>query len=395
MEPLNIQMLGEFTLSCGENQISDKENRSHKVWLLLAYLVYHRNRTVPQAELLKLLWGDAPTGNNPTGALKTTFHRVRTTLDRLWPSAGHQLILCRDGNYIWNSEIPVTLDVEGFDRLARMESDDKQAQLQFLMQALKLYGGDFLCRLSSEPWVIPISTYFHNLYIQTLLEAIPMLMEDGRQAEVIELCRTATSLDPYHETVHCYLMRALMELGEQKEAIKVYRELSDRLYSNFGVLPSDETRALYHEASRTVNDHAMSMGDVLEQLEESDSPSGAMICQYDFFRVLCRSVARSMSRTGIATHIAMLSVTNKDGGELSARSLPRCMDNLEEQIRINLRKGDSATRCSASQFVLLLPQANYENSEMVCNRIIRSFIRQYPHTPAAIHYSIQPLEPNI
>ena len=69
--------------------------------------------------------------------------------------------------------------------------------------------------------------------------------------------------------------------------------------------------------------------------------------------------------------------------------------NLEEQVRINLRRGDSAARCSGSQFILMLPQANYENSDMVSNRIIKSFIRQYPHSPATIQYTIHPLQPNL
>jgi len=43
----------------------------------------------------------------------------------------------------------------------------------------------------------------------------------------------------------------------------------------------------------------------------------------------------------------------------------------------------------------MLPQANYENSCMVCRRIISAFGRQFPHSPACIDYAVQPLEPNI
>lgn len=395
MTPLQIQMLGEFSLSSGANQISDSENRSHKIWALLAYLLYHRRRTIPQAELLELLWGDSSQGANPTGALKTTFHRVRATLDRLWPSAGHQLILNRDGGYIWNPDIPVALDIDDFERLCNTEYADEEERLANLLAALHMYRGDFLTRQSSAAWTIPISAYYHNLYVQSLMEALPLLMEGGRNQEAVDLCQTATSIEPYHEAIHRYWMRALLNLGNHEKAAAVYRGLSDRMYTNFGVLPEEETRSLYREATRMINDHAVTIETILEQLEESNSPRGALICEYDFFLVLCRSVARSMTRTGIATHVVLLSVTGKDNSTLATRSLLRVMDNLEEQIRINLRRGDSAARCSGSQFVLMLPQANYENSEMVCNRIIRSFIRQYPHSPAAIQYTIHPLQPNM
>ena len=88
-------------------------------------------------------------------------------------------------------------------------------------------------------------------------------------------------------------------------------------------------------------------------------------------------------------------MTCENNVDLSQRSLSRAMENLQEQIRNNLRRGDAASRCSASQYILMLPHANYENSCMVCERIIRAFTRQYPHSPAELHYSVQPLEPTL
>ena len=392
--PLRVKMLGEFSISSGLNQISDSENRSHKIWALLAYLLYHRHRAIPQSELLDLLWGESARGTNPTGALKTTFHRVRATLDRLGPSAGHQLILSRDGGYIWNPDISVEVDVDDFERLCTMEHTGEEERLDNLLVALKMYRGDFLSRQSSAAWTHPVSTCYHNLYVQSLMEVLPMLNERGRHQEIVELCQFAASVEPHHEPIHQFWMRGLLNLGKHEIAAAVYRELSDRMYTHFGVLPEEETRSLHREATRMINDHAVTIETVLEQLEESNSPRGAMICDYDFFLVLCRSVARSMTRTGIATHVVLMTVTGKDSPALATRSLLRVMDNLEEQIRINLRRGDSAARCSGSQFVLMLPQANYENSKMVSDRIVRAFIRQYPHSPAAIQYTIHPLRPN-
>ena len=392
---MNIQFLGEFTISSDTHQISDSENRSHKIWSLLAYLIYHRHRTIPHTELVELLWADSSRSSNPSSALKTTFHRVRATLDRLWPSAGHQLILNHDGGYVWNPDIPVTLDIDAFDHLCSIRYGNEEEKLTNLLTALAMYRGNFLTRQSAEAWTIPISTYFHNLYIQSLLEVLPLLLQRGRQQEAADLCQSAAAIEPFHEVIHRYWMRSLLDLGNHERAAAIYLEFRDRLYLNFGILPAEETRTLYREATQTINKHTVTIENVLDQLEEVDPPNGALICEYDFFLVLCRSVARSMVRSGMATHIALLSVTGKDNSVLATRSLLRVMDNLEEQVRINLRKGDSAARCSGSQFVLMLPQANYENSNMVCNRIIKAFVRQYPHSPAAIHYSIHPLLPTV
>ena len=55
---LRVQMLGEFTLQYGCQMISDNDNRSRKVWLLLAYMIYCRNRSISQEDLVNLLWGE-------------------------------------------------------------------------------------------------------------------------------------------------------------------------------------------------------------------------------------------------------------------------------------------------------------------------------------------------
>ncbi|MBO5666012.1 MAG: hypothetical protein J6S45_01040, partial [Firmicutes bacterium] len=56
---------------------------------------------------------------------------------------------------------------------------------------------------------------------------------------------------------------------------------------------------------------------------------------------------------------------------------------------------DVLTKFSASQLLIMLPQANYENSQAVCQRLIKAFNRKYPHSPVTIHSTVHPLEPLI
>lgn len=398
MDPIHIQvrMLGEFSVGMGSQEITDSDNRSRKVWLLLAYMIYCRNRSVTPEELVSLLWGDEESSSNPLNALKTMLHRVRSMLSQLGSNAGHTLIVRRDGNYAWNTQVPLSLDVDDFESLCKAgAAAGEEERLDLYLKALDLYRGDFLTKLSSEPWVVPISAYFHNLYVQTVLDTVPMLEARGRLEEAVSLCRKAVELEPYNEVLYRHLMRELLDLGEQRSAIAVYENMSQLLLDNFGIMPSEELRALHREAVRTVNDRAVSPGTVREQLREPVGASGALFCEYDFFKVIYHAEARALARSGDAVHIGLLSVTGENGDELPKRSLDRCMENLSEVIRTSLRKGDIASRCSVSQYILMLPQANYENSCMVCERIVKAFFRQYPHSPAEIHYSVQPLEPTL
>lgn len=84
MEPiLQIQVLGKFTLRYGETVISDEDDRSRKVWAVLAYLIYHREKIISQQELVDLCWGEDTRSSDPHNALKSVIHRIRATLDKL------------------------------------------------------------------------------------------------------------------------------------------------------------------------------------------------------------------------------------------------------------------------------------------------------------------------
>ena len=109
--------------------------------------------------------------------------------------------------------------------------------------------------------------------------------------------------------------------------------------------------------------------------------------------MLCFAERRAIERSGAATHVALLSVTGFPDKALSKRSLTRVMEQLGQTLRLNLRRGDVISRCSTSQYIILLPKANYENSCMVCRRCLAAFQRKHPHVSARIHYLVQPLTP--
>lgn len=390
MEQLQINLLGEFSLTAGDHRISARDNRSKKVWLLLAYLICRKNRIVSQSELIEQLWGEEPTSDNPENALKVTLHRARGMLDKLWSGAGHTLILRKSSGYCWNTEIPMEVDSERFELLCtRKEAVPADA----LLEALALYRGEFLGNLSSGAWVIPVATHYHNLYINTVLSVIPELTEAGRYATVVEICRKAVAMEPYHEELHCHLMSALLSQGDQAGATAVYDALRTRLFHDFGITPGQAARELYRQANRQMQDKTVPIETVLEHLLEQDPAEGALLCDFDCFRVLCHVEARAMLRSGNATHVALLSVSGEWDKTLTKRSLDRAMENLGQQIRTSLRRGDAFAKCSPAQYVIMLPRANYENSCVVCRRVISAFYRRYPHSSTRIHYMVRPLVP--
>ena len=392
---MKVRMLGEFSVEQGDRSIHTAGGRSNKVWLLMAYLICNRERQLPRENLLKLI-GREESDADHAHVLRTCVWKARTLLSSLFPGEDVNCILSRDGAYSWNPEVPVELDTERFESLCRdafAEQDHDRRQM-LLRQAAEIGHKEFLAGFSS-PWVGPLAMYYHDMYLNVALELLPLLEADGCTREAAELCRTAIRTAPYNEQLHRHLMRSLAQAGDFDAALSVYRELHERLYTELGVIPDEETQSLYQEYLEHTGGAYLPPDVIREKLREQTPADGAMICDFSAFKLFYRAEARAADRRGDAIHIGLLSVVGRDGKELSRRSMERAMEQLCTHIRESLRIGDIAARCSASQFVLMLMQANYENSILVCQRVARRFSRDHSRSPAKLQYSVIPLEPII
>ena len=392
-EILKVQMLGQFTLTYGDRQIGCNSNRSKLIWNILAYLLCHRGELVSSEELISIIWKQEK-NDNPASAMRTAIHRARTMLADLTEDPSLQLLISRNGGYMWNPEANVSVDVEEFSRLAAAVNAEGDT-LDACMAALALYEGKFLPMQASEIWVMPVQAYYHNVYESLLDRVLPVLEKENRGLEGIAICNKALQIDPYSEKIYQYLMRFLLTADERQEVIRVYEEMSKLLLSTFGIMPDQESRALYREALASVRSGAaVSPEAAREQLCEQGEIDGALVCDYDFFKMLYQAQARTIVRSGQVIHTALLTLKSRSKREVSAKSMALAMDNLEKHLRASLRKGDVITRCSSSQFVIMLPSANYENSCKVCQRFIASFSKKYPHSPIYVDYDVQALLPS-
>lgn len=391
MDPIKVSMLGEFTLQFGDAILRESGTRSRRIFGLLSFLICHRGHPVSQYKLIDLLWGDSGEITNPENTLRILLHRTRSQLDQLYAGAGRECILRKDGSYIWNPEIPVEADYEQFEALIQ---NPQGSRLENLLQALQLYRGEFLFRQSSDSWVVPICTHFQNLFLEASREAAQLLMEQQRTQEAAEVCRRWLAAEPYSEAACQMLMQVLAAAGNPQGAGELYEAFSRRLFDDFGIRPSEDTRRVYRNLVHSPVDRTMDMDEVLEHLQEPEGPPGALQCDYDYFKMLCYAERRAIERSGAVTHVALLSISGTPDKPLSKRSLNRIAEQLGQCLRTNLRRGDVISQCSASQYIIMLPKANYENSCMVCRRCIAAFQRSHPHVSARIHFLVQPLTPN-
>lgn len=383
---MEVQMLGGFVLRRGEAS-AEVPARARKVYLLLAYLLRARDRAVPWGELAGLLWPGEVQGPALLNSLKALLHRARGCLEGV--GAGGAL-LNREGSFRWSPDFPVTVDAEEFVSLCRRGEEDAAGRAELWTRAAGLYRGTCLPAAEGEPWAAEQARELHALWLEKLLAVLPLLEEEGRWADIAALAEHGLELEPCREDLCRRQMDALEHMGRRREAVEVYEQFQAQLLERTGALPSDSLRELCRAARNGAEGPAVSPAGFPDLLREPPA-EGALLCGFDFFRVICFSLTRMAERSGMALFAALFTLSGAQDGSLPRFSLNRAMDNLQGVLLGVLRRGDAVARCSASQFALLLPQAGFEDARRVCARARRAFSRQFPHAPVAVDFCVVPL----
>ena len=394
-KPIEIQMFGGFNITIDDIVISDTDTRTKQVWNLLQFLIASRNKTVSQKEIIKVMWDDDDI-ENPTNALKNLIYRIRMMFKDRGVPFYRDIIIYNKGVYQWNNEIPCVIDVEEFEKHCKKADDTSlhiDVRITEYKKAIEYYKGDFLPGSGSENWIIPISSYLRTLFFKCIYSKLELLSQKRtpESYEQIELlCRETLIKEPLEESLHYYLINSLYQQGKQAEAISHYKKMSDQFYRSLGIAPSDKLQRLYSKITKTAQNIQPNLRTIQDELREENNIEGAFYCEYEVFKNLYRLEARTAARTGKAMFVCLLTA---EGLEESTADKNKTMDTLKNAIQQSLRKGDVYSRFSSVQYVLLLPTGNYENCEMVMNRVLGNYKAIYRGVPSPVHVKILPLEP--
>lgn len=396
MEKLSaqVQMLGVFCLTIGSVSITDRQQQAKKPWNILQYLIYYHSRRIPSRELVDIIWS----GNshvNPSNALKTLIFRTRKLLEP-FDLPPQQIISQNQGSYYWNDEISLSLDVFEFESLCKAGGApglSPEEQLKLLSQALSLYKGDFLPKSAWEPWIIPISRHYQNLYTQAVLQVIRLFLAKEQWDPMADLCRRAVSINALNEDFQYYLIYALYRSGRQQQALTQYRTMADTFYNEFAITPSGRMGSLYKIIQDQKHGVNPDLSLIQKSMEEHHFLSGAYCCEFTVFRHIYQIEKRAIARSGDSVFLGLLTLSEEDGSLPKTAVLARAMRHLSNSVCSSLRRGDVYTRYSVSQYMVLLPSASFENGEMVMQRIIRNYRKTYLRKDLTVSYSVQSVLP--
>ena len=286
-------------------------------------------------------------------------------------------------------------DVDLFEQLCKRAEKRKSGagRIALLEEALNLYKGDFL-QNNQENWLVPITEYYHNMYIKAVFSLIECYLDNQNYEDIITVCENAITIEEHNEELYFHLIDALYRSGHQAEALAAYSTVTETFYRKFGINPSKELKSLYRTIIKTTKALETDLNVIKESLTEEGEAQGAFSCEYEFFKDVYQLEARACARSGDSIYLGLITLTPATSS-VNSIALNKAMDDLVKAMNDTLRKGDVYSRYSVSQYVLLLPSASYENIEMVMKRISSSFYRKHIKKDITLSYRMLPLDPKV
>ncbi len=387
-------LFGSLCLIYKDISLTEDIIRSEMVSKLLAYILLHHERKLTVRELSDMLWGDRGGSDNPAGALKNLMYRLRTVLKKQFGEEV-QFLNTSQGAYFWNPEVEVVLDTEELEKNVKEArlAESLDAKLICFEKVLALYQGSFLDNYSFEQWVVPISAYYHSLYIQVSKDFAKICQKERLYEGMERVCVKAIQFDNLDEELHQLMLEAMIGQNKQHQALQYYEDTMKRFYEALGTRNFPLLREVHGKilAMKKVSDVADTVDIGLDVQEER--PEGAYICGYAVFRELYRIEARRVGRLGLSEYIMYLTLSVKTGAAVNESMerylVNRGMDRLEGILRGGLRIGDVAARYSDSQFLVLLPTCTFESSEMIAERIREMFYANGKNSKVDLKHHIE------
>ncbi len=244
---LAVRMLGSFELTIDRRRVAHWQGQ--RAQSLIQFLTAHRRRHVSRDELIMALWPDADEDSG-RHRLHQAVYELRGTLRAIAPD--RKPIVCADGGYGLDREVPIWVDVEAFDDLAAAASRCLSAQradeaIELGQQALEFYRGDFLGQVTDADWATPERNRLRARFVQVGIHLGELLTKRGDHGAALTVVDPVLSMEPWNEDATVIKMRCHAQTGARSMAAAAYRSCVEALNCEFGIIPAAQTTRVYDQ----------------------------------------------------------------------------------------------------------------------------------------------------
>ena len=216
---------------------------------LFAYLLLHQH-LVPREVLMDVFWlDDSP--ERARSSLTTAIWRLRQLLEPSDVRPGTYLITQTSGEVGFNWDCGHWLDTKAFEQqvypllrkpVPYLTGDD----VERIEEGMTLYRGELLEGIYDD-WALRERERFRTLHLNCLTRLMEFHASRNNFEQGIAYGHEILRRDPVREEIHRGLMRLYLESGQRALAIHQYTRCRELLEQELGLLPLEETQALYQQ----------------------------------------------------------------------------------------------------------------------------------------------------
>jgi DNA-binding SARP family transcriptional activator len=392
-----IYTLGKFYIREGNSVISESSSRSKRMWEVFKYLLSNRDKSFLPETILDNIWPEKDYAD-PNTVMRAQMFRLRQALGTDVPEKSLTAnIVFSQGSYHWENNIDCWIDVDEFEKMvgkaSMLAGDNPEAAIELYQNALELYKGEYLPESSFSEWIVPVRTYYHDLFLSSLFELVELLKGMRAHDQIIRACEKAAAIDYFEEGIHIRLIEALLAKGLTKRARAHYNEVTSTFYREMGVKPSDEMKKLYRMVGLETGTFELDLSTIQEGMKSKEKISGPYMCDAEMFRYFYKLEQLRGERSDIAVLLCLLTLVAPDHSRPPKSLLKSVMLNLQDVIMSSLRKGDLVTRWNEAQYLLMLPNLNREQALKVMQRIENDYIRKHSLQGLILQKKVETLFP--
>ncbi len=239
--PIRVIGLGQFTVWVGNRQVPDSAWNRRKSGELFRYLLLRKGFTASREEVIEDFWGDYDL-ETAQDLLHQATSTIRRVLEPDLPEKFPSRYLKVEGDRVFLQLPPGSfLDFDVFE--PQLRAAIQADKLPALQRVLAMYLGDLFPMDQYSGWSARRRTFLIEAYTLGLLALCHMLMREGAYTQVEQTVRLILDQDPWSEDAVFLGMQAFVRIGNKPRAIRLYKELENRLNEDLDLSPKPELAA--------------------------------------------------------------------------------------------------------------------------------------------------------
>ncbi len=389
---LQVQMLGGFSIQSGRtNIVLGRGGATSKYIQLLQLLWLNADEGVTKEQIVNAVFDSERYSNLNNSVNNLIYQLKKQCINAGLPD--YDYVILKGGKYYPDPEIETQIDVNEFLDLAdkaEKESDSKKRH-DYQIQALEVYNGILLPELRTHVWVITENLRLLDEYQKIVNEAGTYCKENREFDTMYSIYKKASQIYPDREW-QVGMIDALMCQEDYAAAFRLYNK-TVRYYSDeIGIPPSAAMLECYERMSSKIHYNEGKIEDIQDQLVQTERDTqkddGAYNCSYPGFIDAYNVLSRNMDRTGYSVYLMLCNIVDYKGIPIkNAGKLKQASEALRQAIQNTLRHGDTFTKYSDSQYLVLLVGTSQEDCDIIYKRL-KDELRNLLGKKASIVYTV-------